>query len=485
MIRIKIAAVVIASGFGLLAGAFVLAAGNSAAQSANPEAVASVYVADFIATAAFGVGMNDAGDVIGTSYPDPGCGPFCLPTLETVVWRSGVRTVLPAVPGFTGITLTGINNLGWISGFAGLLGTTTHAVVWQPSGTSYIATDLMTLPNTTISYAIGIDDQQRAVGWSSSSFFPPVTAPFVWSPTTGLLDLTVQGFPNDVPLAISPGGTVATPSFWYQLGNPASLQAMTAPPAGFYPPGTHSTRINDAGDQGRFLVSTSSQSLVYPFRFNHAGTWQQISFSGTGSLSNYGMGGINDFSDITATVLSTGMIAAGPAGLLQPVAPLLSPAYQGATLTQASTMNRSGQILGQVLIGSSARLMRLTPATPCSGNCGKISKIQMTGKFVQDPSDPGHCSPDLNAYNKVQAKLTVTDENGVALSGAAVSGRFLDNYWTDKKVSGRTDSRGQVKFSNKGPCGVGTVTFFVDNVVLGTRSFDRTSGVLTGSVIPK
>jgi hypothetical protein len=48
-----------------------------------------------VSTAATGVAMNAAGDVAGSSYPDPGCGPFCLPPLETVVWRAGQRIVLP------------------------------------------------------------------------------------------------------------------------------------------------------------------------------------------------------------------------------------------------------------------------------------------------------------------------------------------------------------------------------------------------------
>jgi hypothetical protein len=62
-----------------------------------PDAPAPMYVADFVSTAAFGVAMNDAGDVTGTSYRDTGCGPFCLPPLDTVVWRGGARIVLPPV----------------------------------------------------------------------------------------------------------------------------------------------------------------------------------------------------------------------------------------------------------------------------------------------------------------------------------------------------------------------------------------------------
>jgi hypothetical protein len=109
----------------------------------------------------------------------------------------------------------------------------------------------------------------------------------------------------------------------------------------------------------------------------------------------------------------------------------------------------------------------------------------MRGKFVEDPSDPGHCSPDNNAYNKVAAKLTVTDENGLPLSGVRINGRFLDDYWTNRKVSGTTNAQGIVQISNRGPCGVGAVAFLVENATLGTRTFDSTTGILTNFVIPQ
>ena len=66
-------------------------------------------------------------------------------------------------------------------------------------------------------------------------------------------------------------------------------------------------------------------NLRYPFRY-HGGIWQQIGFAGTGHLSLAGVGSINDAQDITATVQSTGMIAAGPSGFLQGLAALVSPA---------------------------------------------------------------------------------------------------------------------------------------------------------------
>ena len=71
------------------------------AASAEVSQVARMYALDFVGTAATGYGLNDAGDVVGKSYTDPGCGPFCLPPEEIVVWRGGNRIVLPLVPGFS------------------------------------------------------------------------------------------------------------------------------------------------------------------------------------------------------------------------------------------------------------------------------------------------------------------------------------------------------------------------------------------------
>jgi probable HAF family extracellular repeat protein len=429
--------------------------------------------------------MNAAGDVIGTSYPDPGCGPFCLPPLETVVWRAGTRIVLPPVPGHTGITVRAINANGWIAGTAGYVGINNHAAVWMPSGNSYTPVDLGTLPGTTISDVAGIDDQGRVVGWSTTTNFPPNGSPFMWSQATGMVDLSAQGFPDEGPLAVSAGGAVATPGFWYQLGNPASVTTMPPPPTGFYPPGTYATTINDAGDQGRFLVSTSSQNLVYPFRFTHGAGWQSISSSGTGSLSSYGMGSINSALDVSFTALSTGIIAAGPTGVGVSLASLLSPTYGAATIGTGGPMNNSGQILTRIMIGKSLRLMKMVPATACGSNCIKVSKIQMRGIFVPDPAHPGQCIAGGTMYNSVTANITLTDEAGVPLSGALVNARFLDDYWTNKAVSGTTNANGAVRFTNIGPCGVGTVAVLVEKATSGSRVFDRTTGVVSASVIPK
>ena len=83
----------------LFGPATVLAANPTGSEPKSPEAIASVYVVDLVATAAFGAAMNDAGEVTGNSYPDPGCGSSSLPPLEPVVWKGGERIVLPASRG--------------------------------------------------------------------------------------------------------------------------------------------------------------------------------------------------------------------------------------------------------------------------------------------------------------------------------------------------------------------------------------------------
>lgn len=464
------------------------AAHPAIASTAAPSRVATMYAADFVATAARGVDMNDAGDVVGLSRLDPGCGPFCLPPEDPVVWRGGTRIVLPPLAGFTwpGVAPQFINGQGWVAGIVGSPYSNTRAVVWRPSGGTYSITDLGALPGMSLTQVGGIDDLGRIVGWANDApVFPTVAAPFMWTDAGGMVDLAKQGYPNDVPLAVSPNGRVATYNFHYQLGTPASALAMPTPPLGFSY-GGYGTAINDAGDQARLLVSTGAQNLVYLFRFNAAAaTFQLISSLGTGQLTSSGVGSINSALDITASVRSTGVVAPGPTGSAQSLAGLLSPAYGGATSSFGGQMNAAGAILTRVMIGRSERVMRLVPIAPCAGNCARSSSVAVIAKFVQDRARPGSCTVDGKARNDFTAQVTVTDEFGAPLQGAQVTGRFLDDYWMDMRVSGSTSRKGVVQFHGSGRCGVGAIAFLVDNVVSGTRAFDRSTGIVTAYQIPQ
>jgi hypothetical protein len=193
--------------------------------------------------------------------------------------------------------------------------------------------------------------------------------------------------------------------------------------------------------------------------------------------------GINAERDVSATVLSTGVIAPGPDGLARGLAPLLSPAYQGATVVMGGPMNGPGQILAQVMIGRSQRLMRLVGTAPCGANCVQVGSLTMRGKFIRDPNaPPDSCTP--SASNHVVATVSVTDEVGRPLRGVVIKGRFLDDYWVDKVVSGTSNRKGIVRFVHDGVACVGAVAFLVDDAAKAGRSFDRTKGILTNYVIP-
>jgi hypothetical protein len=248
-----------------------------------------------------------------------------------------------------------------------------------------------------------------------------------------------------------------------------------------------SVAINDAGDQARGLGIGTEHPFTYMFRYHHegTGTWQQIDFTGTGPQSPGGIGSINNAQDITNTVSGGAQIAYGPDGLNQPLDALFSPAYQSPVIV-GGPMNGSSQIQGQIWLGLAPRLVRLTPASACGNSCIKVSALLLTAKFHQDPKDPGHCSPgNKKEYNLIQAKATVTSETGAKLRGVVVTGRFMDQYWKNTVVSRTTNAQGVAQFKLKGPCGVGTEAFIVENATKAPLVFDKTVGVLAGSALPK
>ncbi|OGL15093.1 MAG: hypothetical protein A3F92_01440 [Candidatus Rokubacteria bacterium RIFCSPLOWO2_12_FULL_71_22] len=470
---------------GLVAAAALLGLLSPVATSPVPASAAepATYAVDFVSSPASGIAMNDVGMVAGVRFTlPPGCTPAtCAPVSEAVVWSGDAVIPLPGLPGFSSVTVRGINASGWVVGFAGDPTTGgARALVWKPGGGGYAVVDLGVLPGTTSSSATGIDDLGRVVGYSTTLNFPPSGAPFVWTEATGLLDLAAQGFPNESPLAISRGGTVATSGYWYRLGDPSSVAALAPPPPGFSGPGGYPAAINDAGDQVRFQVSTSAEFFPYLFRYDHAGTWQQLWFLPAGHLAPYGIGSITSAGDITATVGGVGLIAYGPDGLAQPLADKLSPAYGGGDVTVGGPINGTGQILAQVIIGRAQRLARLVAAEACASGCIRVASIEMIGKMIGRP--PGQCTD--TASNLVVATLSATDDAGSALPGAALTGRFLDDYYLNEPVTGTTSRAGTVRFVHKGPACVGAIAILVEDVTAAGSVLDRTTGQLTNSVVP-
>ena len=443
---------------------------------------ATTYAMKFVAALGGGI-MNDAGTIVGTNVTLGACFPTypsCLSKNTTVVWpTAGANPIpLPAPAGLPFLAISGINSTGWIAGTASVFSADfkPQAVVWLPGEGGYSLQQLGLLPGNTIAKVAGIDDKNRVVGYNTTTdIYPPNAAPFLWSNTGGLVNLTDQGFPNEIPLDISPNGTVALLNKWFQLDIPGVVKANAITPQGFAG-AEASAAINNTGDQARFLITSGSSNLAYFFRYHAAtGQWQQLNPAGTGRLSPYGIGSINNKGGITGTVLGGGVLAAGPNGPAQSLTAKLSAAYSGVGVTSASSLNAKGNILARVGFGrSGGRLVQLMPVKPCTASCVRIATLKMTAQSVTT------CS----SKNNVTTVLTVTDEIGNPIPGVIVKGRFLDEYWLDEKVSAITNTTGTARFVHKGPACVGAISFFVDNAIKAGRVFDQNQGVLTGFVIP-
>ncbi len=195
------------------------------------NALAATYAIQFLPDSGYGSLMNDAGDVVGGITKISSCYPrypSCYTKNTLAVWRHGKAKAIPLpVPdGLPFITVRGMNSAGWIAGTI-----SDQAVVWEPNTTGYTLHNLGLLPGNTIARVAGIDDFNRVVGYNTiTDIAAPNAAPFLWDPVNGLSDLTVQGFPNDIPLAISPNGTVALTSSWYQLDLPGKVNLNAPPP---------------------------------------------------------------------------------------------------------------------------------------------------------------------------------------------------------------------------------------------------------------
>ena len=466
-----------------LSGA-LLAAGLLAAA---PSARALTYAIDFVATAAGGAAMDPAGRIIGglanLAPTCTGCSPtFSVPS----VWLDGRRftLTLPANRAYLGFV--GVNAQGQLLANAWDGGSTTSTpVIWtaRADQSGFDSVSLPPLPGKASAEATGIDDQGRVVG-SSNTWFTSPDESFLWTQAGGSVALTTLGHPGEKPLGMSPAGTVGTASFTYQLGQPSSTVTVAPSPAGWRRESILGVRINDRGDRAfGMLTTSSSNSLYYLWRYQAEGAWQQISFGGTGSMSSGGVGAIDAEGTVVGAEQSAGIRAQGPNGTVQSLTSLLSPAYAGVTISSGSDLGDAGVVLASSNIGRAGRLTKLVPVVPCTTNCLRVASLTVTGKISYPPRKPGQCTS--RAKTNASAQLKVVDENGLAVSGAVVTGRFLDDYYLDGKVTLTTNSQGVITAQHSGPACVGAIAFFVDGVSKAGRTLDRTTGKLTSFVIPQ
>lgn len=140
------------------------------------RALVRIGVADPSDTYSYVTGLNERGDVVGTS------GAFGGPS-RAFVWSGGTLRVLPGLGGDAGAS--DINDRGQVSGYAWDGTGTQRAVVWAPDGT---LTELGTLGGHSLAtalnnrgdvvgYSYTAGGSSRAVRWAQGAAPVPVDAP--------------------------------------------------------------------------------------------------------------------------------------------------------------------------------------------------------------------------------------------------------------------------------------------------------------------
>jgi probable HAF family extracellular repeat protein len=120
-------------------------------------------------TEAVTAGINDPGEVVGTSGN-------CSGPIEAVLWRNGAPINLGNLGGAVFNIAFGINNRGHVVGQSDLTGDTTHhAFLWTEDDGMQ---DLGTLPGIPGSLASSINNKGQVVGFSDD--FKGNTVPLIW-----------------------------------------------------------------------------------------------------------------------------------------------------------------------------------------------------------------------------------------------------------------------------------------------------------------
>jgi len=446
------------------------------------SALAQTYAFKAVASNAHGEVMSPDGDLIAGISPINGND---VPT----IWKGEKAYVIG--DDTDSFFFTRINQNGWVmANTTDLYPLLTNPAIWRWDDVTenFIRFDIGNINGLQDTVGVGIDDSNRIFGYATNRVRPAdkIWLPFVWTEATGFTDITSYGHPGypELPLAVSPGGVIATENLNYLFGDPTS-EVMISQPAGPYLANAYTTKfVNDSGVRAGFVYEVElGNAWHYLARYSPVeDSWQLLSSASPDSVL-WGTGSLTAGGDITATLwdpstdqAQMGVRANGPEGIAVTLNDQVTAAYGGLMHVEFPKGEADdGRILANVDLGDSALMGYLLPVSACSANC-LVARLGLTVRVVDRT---GSCS---NLQNKVRATVRVMDENRRPVAGAMVTIKVYDrNELTQSAV---TNSRGVASFQSGGPGCNGYVNAIVQAVELPGATFDQTSGTLAVSVLP-
>lgn len=228
----------------------------------------------------FGAGINNAGQVVGTSFNSPGWGD----DRRATVWNGTTATYLPTLGGTWG-EAKGINDVGQVVGSSRTAAGYTHATLWNDT----LAIDLSPLPGGGGGWASGINNSGQIIGTSNTAGGTRATLWNGVSPT----DLgTLPGGRYSHGLAINAAGVVAGISETASGDRATLWNGANATDLGTLPGGllSYAFAINNAGQVAGYSTSAKDDNDLY-----YATLWNGSTATDLGTLGYHSLAyGINN-----------------------------------------------------------------------------------------------------------------------------------------------------------------------------------------------